>query len=48
MPTKDRVNFEVAGLVEDEKPALAISKVDVKFKFVSGALLKALLVYLSS
>jgi len=46
VPTKDNVNLEVAGLVDDEKPALAISKVDEKLRFANGAFLKALLVYL--
>lgn len=46
VPTNDKVNFEVAGFVEDEKPALAISKFDERFKFINGALLNALFVYL--
>lgn len=46
VPTKDKVNFEVAMFVDDEKPALAIYKVDERFKFTIGARFKALLVYL--
>lgn len=48
VPTKERVNFPVAGFVDEENPALAISNVDVRFKFIVGVALKALFVYLYS
>lgn len=42
------MNFPVAGFVDEENPALAISNVDVRFKFIVGVALKALFVYLYS